>query len=91
MTATIIPFPARPAPHISGEAVCAHCRAVWDGCAPVGTCDLECPSCGTAKGAFVRPILYDEPYWTCRCGCFTFRVGIRQGVYCIDCGIPQGF
>ena len=37
-------------PHWSGIASCLRCKHEWVAVAPVGTDDLQCPSCGSGSG-----------------------------------------
>lgn len=45
---------AKREPHVSGEAFCIGCNHTWRGVWPLGTIDLECPSCKrkTGRGTF---------------------------------------
>lgn len=81
-------------PHAAGECICANCRHEWIGAATVGATQLECPECGTHRGAFKYPFgpQVDEDGYQCNCGSETFFIMRRQGqasgaVYCRGCGL----
>ncbi len=79
-------------PHWSGPCVCLGCRHEWDAVGPmpyVG--DLDCPACGTAKGAV--KLLFGagegDLVCTCDCGSEALTAYIRDGlkyVRCMVCG-----
>jgi hypothetical protein len=73
--------------HLSGEAICIHCKHEFVAVAPVGTINMTCPSCGTEKALFKHPC---EPTvaWVCQCGCHIFMLS-PQGVICYECGDYQ--
>jgi len=86
--------------HLSGQARCLDCRTEWEAVAPVGTCYLECPQCGTKKGVMRNPVggapEAEEAEWTCNCGCDVFklishRTGTFKAIRCLRCGLPQTF
>lgn len=83
----------REEPHASGECICANCRHEWVAAAPVGVTQLECPKCGTHRGAFKYPFgpqPGDEAFH-CNCGSETFFIMRKPGqasgaVHCRGCG-----
>lgn len=77
--------------HLSGEALCIGCRHKWVAVAPVGTWQLECPSCGAMKGVFRLPVGAQEGdlYFSCACGCEALTAYKREGKFwirCMSCG-----
>lgn len=40
-------------PHRAGLVLCDTCFYVWVGVAPVGTDNLECPTCGEFDGHYI--------------------------------------
>lgn len=81
-------------PSLAGKALCLTCKHTWTAVAPVGTDWLECPSCGSGKGIFAKPVIYGDgnlPHWTCICGCIYFMI-TADAVYCPNCGrVHSGF
>ena len=77
-------------PHMGGAAVCMNCRHTWAAVAPIGTEQLECPNCGTLKGFFANPVLYNSgtDHWRCSCGNWYFAM-TREMIYCPNCGAVQ--
>ena len=78
-------------PTMEGEARCTQCGHCWEGVAPVGTIELECPQCHAMRGVFIYPI--DPPLpevWQCGCGGDLFYVG-KQAIVCARCGTTQLF
>ena len=75
-------------PHTSGAIICMNCKHEWEGVAPVGTTDMDCPSCGCAKGVhkqFIGPsagVLYTCN--VCDGTLFTFRDDFSA--LCAGCG-----
>lgn len=76
-------------PHLSGGAQCIGCGHKWAAVAPVGTAELQCPSCGLEKGRFVASVLHGESTWTCNCGNDLFRINQHAQVYCANCAAVQ--
>lgn len=79
-------------PHWAGIALCLHCRHEWDTTAPMDTLDrLECPSCGTHRGAIKNNFgaAVGDAVLTCRCGC-TVLTAVRRvdavRLICVACG-----
>lgn len=70
--------------HLSGEAFCVGCGHEWVAVAPVGTIELECPSCHVVKGLMKYGCELDTA-WTCGCGCYVFMIS-PNGVICWHCG-----
>ena len=94
MSNTVIPFRKREEPHLEGEAQCIACQHRWAATAPVGTWQLECPSCGLMKGMFRYPIDADEGdlSFSCICGCEALIAYFRNGKFrlqCMNCGTHQ--
>lgn len=89
---SVVPF-ERPEPHSAGEAICGNCRYEWVATAPAGIVQLECPECGTRRGAFKYPFgpsEGDESY-QCNCGSGNFFIMRKKGhasgaVHCRGCG-----
>ena len=93
---TVIPFhrPEKEDPHLSGEAVCIGCRHEWVAVAPVGTWQLECPSCSTFNGIWRYPVGAQEgdAYFRCDCGCEALTAYKHHGMFhlkCMSCGLEQ--
>lgn len=76
-------------PHLSGAAQCIGCGHKWVAVAPIGTFELECPSCSLEKGRFVAPVLHGDVTWTCNCGNDLFRINRHAQVYCANCAALQ--
>ena len=79
-------------PHISGQAVCLACRHHWVAVAPVGSVDLQCPSCETMRGLMQYPVgaAEGDNVFQCACGAqhFFFRLRAdRVQIMCIGCGV----
>lgn len=92
----VVPFriPEKGNPHLAGEALCIGCRHEWSAVAPVGTWQLECPSCSTWKGVFRYPVGADvgDGVFTCHCGCEALTAYMRHGLFrlkCMSCGTEQ--
>lgn len=80
-------------PHMEGEAICISCKHTWEAVAPVGTHELECPSCGRYAGFFKTLIHVDGgvPRFecgTCHCGIWTV---LKTGIQCCGCGKRLGW
>lgn len=76
-------------PHLAGPAKCLECKHEWTAVTPVGTANLECPSCNLPKGVLVGLVgPSDGVVWTCNCGCDLFYIE-RKGVCCLRCGAAQ--
>lgn len=71
--------------HRTGVARCMGCKHEWAATAPVGTTDLECPSCGTLLGVYKATSVTEFKQWQCQCGEFMFHIDER-GAYCAYCG-----
>jgi len=70
-----------------GVARCHACDHEWEAEAPVGTTDLECPSCGRMYGLFEGTAVPEgQKVWTCNCECDLFYVRV-DGIQCRECGI----
>ena len=74
-----------------GQAVCQACGHEWQATVPVGTVDLECPSCRTMRGVYKFPI---DPKggerWVCNCGNDLFYL-LHTEWQCHKCGSLQRF
>jgi phage FluMu protein Com len=91
MTAAVILFAeAKQAahPHMTGAARCQACGKEWEAVAPVGTHELECPSCKATKGYMVNAVLRGNERFVCNCGCDVFRISPIHGPYCVNCAVP---
>lgn len=92
----VVEIPQR-GPWLSGSARCLDCGITWEAVAAVGTCWMECPSCGTKRGVMVNPCGADvgDSEWTCKCGCDVFKIIAKSGKFhslmCLRCGLPQEF
>lgn len=93
---TVVPFerPEKEEPHLAGEALCIGCRHEWAAVAPVGTWQLECPSCCTWKGVFRYPVGADvgDLLFVCNCGCEALTAYMHHGRFrlkCMSCGTEQ--
>ena len=71
-------------PHLAGQVTCTHCGDIWQAVAPVGTIELECPSCLTYKGLWVNAVVLEE-FWRCNCGGTLFYL-MPTGPMCRECG-----
>ena len=85
------PEPA-PDPMMRGTALCIACKHEWQATAPVGTSQLECPSCTAHRGVFKHPC---EPSggtrFVCDCSSDLFFI-LRDGMQCRECGVmAEGF
>jgi len=76
-------------PHMAGPARCMECKHDWQAAAPVGTVTLECPSCGTFKGAWRGAInpAPGTPIWKCVCGNDLFTLLLAGPPMCGRCGL----
>lgn len=77
-------------PHLVGAAICIGCKHKWEAVAPIGTIDLECPSCSLPKGAFIALVADPHAHWHCNCGNDLFRL-TEHRLYCAACGVTQEF
>ena len=79
-------------PHMTGKAVCLHCKHEWTAVAEIGTVALDCSKCGTGQGVFSGIALPDDPVplWICDCGCRHFFISPSHA-YCCHCGLAQEF
>ena len=75
-------------PHISGNALCLECDDQWLAVAPVGTVELECPSCSTWKGVFAG-MTAPETVLACDCGNQHFYITETSAI-CAKCGTNIG-
>jgi hypothetical protein len=76
-------------PHGAGEAVCSHCKHVWEAVAPIGATQLECPECHTLKGLWKAPFAVAEGdlLYVCNCGGDLFFI-LPDGYHmCRECGV----
>lgn len=90
MTDNVIDIRSRQ-PHMTGQAICLHCKKEWQAVAEVGVTQLECPECGLYKGVYrTLTIPVDKPLWQCQCGCHMFYI-TESHAYCGLCGIAQEF
>jgi hypothetical protein len=74
-------------PHMAGEAICIGCRHTWAAVAPVGTWQLECPSCGSGNGIWRYPTGAHEGDlgFKCLCGCEALTAYKRRGRFYLRC------
>lgn len=86
---SVVAFPERKDPHLSGESICSHCRHEWVNVAPVGVVNFECPACGAMKGLFKYPCVPTK-YWRCNCGSDLFYI-TPDRIVCRECGTAQSF
>lgn len=96
MSAEVVPFrkPEREDPHLAGHALCIGCRHEWAAVAPVGTWQLECPSCATLKGVWRYPCggAVGDAIFRCGCGCEALTAYLHAGRFhlkCMSCGTEQ--
>lgn len=76
--------------HRAGPARCLNCKHEWEAVAPIGVCDMECPSCGTHQGVFKGVSNTEFAQLQCNCGEFTFFID-EHSAYCAHCGNrPEG-
>lgn len=74
----------------TGPARCLNCGHIWQAVAPVGTQDLECPSCITMRGLFINHCIKgDEEVKICHICNNTFFQLTERGTLCINCGYYQ--
>lgn len=94
----VIPF-GRPATneekdeaHATGEAFCLGCNHTWIAVAPLGTTQLECPSCKALKGhwKFEHYPSVGQLVLQCNCGNQLFYL-TKEGHMCANCGIYQTY
>jgi DNA-directed RNA polymerase subunit RPC12/RpoP len=91
LDAALVPDAVPADEHIQGRVRCLNCDHEWHGSAPTWTTGLECPKCGSQRGALTEPpAFFDENHWTCECRCQVFCITNRR-VYCINCGKTQKF
>lgn len=93
MTSVVVDLATRRAlrdPHREGSAKCLQCQYEWQAVAPIGTTELECPTCGLMKGAFRYTVQTEHPQWECKCGSFVFYID-QHSPYCANCGIRPSF
>lgn len=65
------------------------CDHSWQGVAPVGAVELQCPKCKTLKGRFIGACVPDEvDVRECNCGNQLFYL-TREGHMCANCGTYQ--
>lgn len=89
----VIPFAksVEEVPHGRGAAFCMACNATWEGVAPVGTTELECPECKSMKGRFKFAYAPNTgKVWECSCGNQLFNFDMH-GIFCPNCGVYQDF
>jgi len=73
--------------HLTGEVICTSCHKIWTGVVPVGTHELECPSCHTMKGVFKHHLApVTNEVWACNCGNQLFFI-LKDNIQCCECGI----
>jgi len=79
-------------PHATGTAICINCREEWIAVAPVGTNQLECPSCHSTKGIWKFPFVPSEKTLirVCNCGNDLFYL-TQEGHLCANCGTYQRY
>lgn len=79
---------AERSPHLSGEAQCLECQHRWVAVAPIGTVQLECPACRSARGIWRYPVGLEPPQvrFICnQCDNDIFQVQ-PDAYFCIRCG-----
>lgn len=85
----VFAFKAPEQPHMQGRAICMGCSHSWQGVAPVGTTELECPECKTMKGRFIAACIPENvEVRECNCGNQLFYL-TREGHMCANCGTYQ--
>lgn len=75
-------------PHITGKAKCTACKHEWVAVAPVGTLQMECPSCELQRGQWIYPFspAEGEQIFVCNiCTSTNFAV-LPDRVLCVGCG-----
>lgn len=77
-------------PHITGECHCIGYKHEWEGVAPVGTYQLQCPKCSSYKGQFLHMVVKKDTLLTCCCGNDLLHVN-QEGIYCPNCGVDFDF
>ena len=75
-----------------GDARCNHCGHEWEGRAPEGTWELECPFCGSMQGMFIyeHAPSDDDIVRVCGCGGQLFWI-LPTGHMCAKCGQYQDY
>lgn len=94
---TVVSFAAAKAerePHWTGTARCIGCQHEWQAVAPMGTFDLECPSCHLMKGHPKHPFGAQpgDLLFLCNCGSEALTAYHRKGTFylkCMACGTDQ--
>lgn len=96
MSDNVIPFAKAETKEswIGGKAKCVGCQHEWEASAPTGTLWLECPACGTMRGAWVYPVggQVGDEFFSCNCGGEALTAYKRQGKFwlrCMACGIDH--
>lgn len=88
----VVSFKPREDPHANGDAFCIFCKHEWLAVAPVGTMQLECPSCGSLKGIWKFPFAPNEGQLVRECNCSNQLFYITpDGHVCANCGTYQGY
>ena len=79
---------AERSPHLSGQARCVACKHEWAAVAPLGTLQLECPSCGLERGQWAYPFSLDkgQMIYVCNfCDSTNFAIQSHRA-FCVGCG-----
>jgi hypothetical protein len=82
-------------PHMTGKAKCLQCSHEWIAVAPVGTSEMECPSCSATKGFWRHLCNFESAsaVFVCViCGCQAITAArYPDGVHlmCMGCGAEQ--
>ena len=76
-------------PHMTGKAICLHCKHEWVAVSPVGVDTLECSECGLMKGVYSN-IIMPETAFQCGCGNCFFVIS-PDNFICTHCGDIKDF
>jgi hypothetical protein len=82
-------------PHWAGTCKCVGCGHEWDAVAPLGTLQLECPSCTLPKGYPKHPFgaAPGDAVFVCNhCDSEALTAYLREGrfhIICMGCGIDH--
>jgi hypothetical protein len=90
----VVVFQRPTPPEMEGTAKCIGCQHEWEAVAPLGTAQLECPSCRTMKGMWKHPFAARDGdlEFRCLCGSEALTAYQRHGKFwlrCMNCGTDQ--
>ena len=79
---------AERSPHLACKARCVACKHEWQAVAPLGTLELECPSCGLTRGQWMYPFNLDkgQMIFVCNTCDVTGSRSWSHRAFCVGCG-----